>query len=161
MAFTVPSDRDILDTAMTRGGAGSVLVKLPKGIETVLDRTWTPPGGEDVGKRDNQRGGGGGSPGLPSLPPPPPPPGGRGRGPPGSSFGSEPQRPMGLPPSPPPGPPPEMMDQPPLSPMMMGKRGKKAAFKREAVGLSGGQWQRIALARAFMRSDQADLVVFE
>jgi ABC-type multidrug transport system fused ATPase/permease subunit len=28
-------------------------------------------------------------------------------------------------------------------------------------GLSGGQWQRIALARAFMRAGSADLIVFD
>lgn len=34
--------------------------------------------------------------------------------------------------------------------------------KREPTfPLSGGQWQRLALARAFMRADDADLVVFE
>lgn len=33
--------------------------------------------------------------------------------------------------------------------------------ERKGIGLSGGQWQRIALARAFMRSDRSDLVVFD
>lgn len=30
-----------------------------------------------------------------------------------------------------------------------------------AEGLSGGQWQRVAISRAFMRADTADLVVFD
>ena len=29
------------------------------------------------------------------------------------------------------------------------------------VNLSGGQWQRVALSRAFLRADQADLIVFD
>lgn len=32
---------------------------------------------------------------------------------------------------------------------------------QERHALSGGQWQKLALSRAFMRADEADLVVFE
>lgn len=48
------------------------------------------------------------------------------------------------------------------------KEDEKTDEKKEAenedddgLSLSGGQWQRIALARAFMRADSADLVVFD
>jgi ABC-type transport system involved in cytochrome bd biosynthesis fused ATPase/permease subunit len=33
--------------------------------------------------------------------------------------------------------------------------------QEQHAGLSGGQWQRLSLARAFMRASEADLVVFE
>ena len=43
--------------------------------------------------------------------------------------------------------------------------GKKHEEKQEEeekkVPLSGGQWQRVALSRAFLRADEADLVIFE
>jgi ABC-type transport system involved in cytochrome bd biosynthesis fused ATPase/permease subunit len=42
--------------------------------------------------------------------------------------------------------------------MMAGDSGMKL---KERHALSGGQWQKLALARAFMRADDADLVVFE
>lgn len=31
----------------------------------------------------------------------------------------------------------------------------------DSMGLSAGEWQRLALSRAFMRAEQADLIVFE
>ena len=37
----------------------------------------------------------------------------------------------------------------------------RGASEDKWVSLSGGQWQRVALSRAFLRSDEADLVVFE
>ncbi|KAG8923489.1 hypothetical protein FRC02_011107 [Tulasnella sp. 418] len=51
-------------------------------------------------------------------------------------------------------------------PKTMGKgRGRfmrmHALARDVGTNLSGGQWQRLALARAFMRSDEADLVVFD
>ena len=48
-----------------------------------------------------------------------------------------------------------------------GLKAKKEEKKKDdddddkTKGLSGGQWQKVALARAFLRSDDADLVVFE
>jgi ABC-type multidrug transport system fused ATPase/permease subunit len=42
-----------------------------------------------------------------------------------------------------------------------GKGSVGPAKDDKRIGLSGGQWQRIALARAFLRSDEADLVIFE
>lgn len=42
-----------------------------------------------------------------------------------------------------------------------GSKLKGSKAKPIIAGLSGGQWQRVALSRAFMRSEEADLVVFE
>jgi len=37
----------------------------------------------------------------------------------------------------------------------------KEKEEEKRASLSGGQWQRVALSRAFLRADEADLVVFE
>ena len=42
------------------------------------------------------------------------------------------------------------------------KREKdKGIMQSDPVALSGGQWQRVALSRAFLRADRADLIVFD
>ena len=137
-------DGELLNESLKRGGADSIVAKFPAGVDQHLEKWWTPPTGGEAE--------------LPSLPPPPPPPPpGKGAGPPGGGKGPPGTRGMGPPPPlSPKGPPPSM---PPLKGRMA--RRKVRAQMRDAKGLSGGQWQRIALARAFMRSDEADLVVFE
>ena len=47
-----------------------------------------------------------------------------------------------------------------LSPWGVIPRAGKETTERP-IGLSGGQWQRVALSRAFMRAKDATLVVFE
>jgi len=37
----------------------------------------------------------------------------------------------------------------------------RTSVSSASVGLSAGEWQRLALARAFMRADHADLIVFD
>jgi ABC-type transport system involved in cytochrome bd biosynthesis fused ATPase/permease subunit len=48
-----------------------------------------------------------------------------------------------------------------LNPTTSPKDGPSAARAEHSAGLSGGQWQKIGLSRAFMRASEADLVVFE
>jgi len=75
------------------------------------------------------------------------------------------QPPPGPPPNgpPPPGPPPDMDGPPPPEMIEMMKIGQteKGVDEEKRAPLSGGQWQRVALSRAFLRSDEADLVVFD
>ena len=49
------------------------------------------------------------------------------------------------------------------APMRLGRRGFEFPKQGESTStdLSGGQWQRIALSRAFMRSSSADLLVLD
>lgn len=136
-------DSELLNEALRRGGADAVTKQLPKGIDEELNKDWMPPadGKGEVEARAGQ---------LSSAapPPPPPPPGGRGGpGPPGKSGPSL-----------------------KINLSKGGRRGRGPggglAARQQMMAmmgkpLSGGQWQRIALARAFMRSDEADLVVFE
>lgn len=137
-------DSELLNEALRKGGADTVVKHLPKGLDEQLNKDWAPPAEGEGGVRAGQP-----SSGAPPPPPPgPPPPGGRG------------------------GPPPPGSDGPSLK-INLNKRGKggrgrgggpAARMRMMAMAgkpLSGGQWQRIALARAFMRSDEADLVVFE
>jgi ABC-type lipoprotein export system ATPase subunit len=41
------------------------------------------------------------------------------------------------------------------------EREREGRESKMSANLSGGQWQRVALSRAFMRASEADLVVFE
>lgn len=158
------SNDEAIHTAIVKGGATAVEEKV--GLEGKLNRTGVPDaslgGGEDFSADGPTEGG---LEGGPEHGPPPGfegPPGGRGP-PPGvrGGFGGGAGR--GLfsatnasgPREPPPGaPPPEVME-------MMLARGAAGTKLKERYALSGGQWQKLALARAFMRADDADLVVFE
>ncbi|KAG9025527.1 hypothetical protein FRB95_010076 [Tulasnella sp. JGI-2019a] len=138
--YTRMDDAELLNEALRKGGADAVVKRLPKGVDEELNKDWIPP-------TEGEGGAGAGQPSSSMLPPPPPPPGppppgkGRGGGPPSFSLtlnrGQKGGRGRG---------------GPAMRAQMMAMRGKP---------LSGGQWQRIALARAFMRSDEADLVVFD
>jgi len=127
-------DEELMKAALERGGADAVVKRLPHGIDEELEKNWVPAEGKDVGS---------------ALPPPPP----------------DGAPPMGLPPPPgmPPGPPPGLPTPMRFAPPGRGMKQKRIARlkMRDAKSLSGGQWQRIALARAFMRSDDSDLVVFD
>ncbi|KAG8859725.1 hypothetical protein FRB96_004299 [Tulasnella sp. 330] len=147
-------DSELLNEALRKGGADTVVKQLPKGLEEQLNKDWAPPAEGEGGVRAGQPSSGALPPPPPGPPPPgPPPPGGRG------------------------GPPPPGSDGPSLK-INLNKRGKRGRGRGGGPGgvdraarmmmmamagkpLSGGQWQRIALARAFMRSDEADLVVFD
>ncbi|KAG9042468.1 hypothetical protein FS837_010826 [Tulasnella sp. UAMH 9824] len=131
-------DKALMMDALRKGGAEAIVSRFPKGVEEELDKFWNPARGEDMAPAQ-----------IPSMPPPPP---------------------MGMPPPGPPppgiggrGPPPPGAIPLPSGPAPKGRRGKHQMRLqlRDAKSLSGGQWQRIALARAFMRSDEADLVVFD
>lgn len=157
------SDGGAIHSAIVRGGATAVEEKV--GLEGKLNRTGVPDaslGGEmdfaaSAPAGDEMDGG-------PEHGPPPGfegRPGGRGPPPGRGGFGGGAGR--GLfsatnssgPRGPPPGaPPPEVMQM-----MMANETGMMKLKERHA--LSGGQWQKLALARAFMRADDADLVVFE
>lgn len=88
--------------------------------------------------------------------------GGPGRGGPGGPGGKGP--PPGFPPPDfaggdlPPMPPPPAEDG---VPPWLASGGGGEEGEEKVAALSGGQWQRVALSRAFLRSDEADLVVFE
>jgi ABC-type transport system involved in cytochrome bd biosynthesis fused ATPase/permease subunit len=41
------------------------------------------------------------------------------------------------------------------------EREREGRESKMSANLSEGQWQRVALSRAFMRASEADLVVFE
>ncbi|KAJ9121512.1 hypothetical protein QFC22_002130 [Naganishia vaughanmartiniae] len=152
-----------IHAAIVKGGATSVEQKV--GLEGKLNRTGVP---------DASLGGGEGADAPPDEqameqaameqgPPPSFDGSGRGRGPPGrggrggtgggSLFGASSSfRPRGPPPGPPP---PEILQ------MMLANDAGASRGLKEQHSLSGGQWQKLALSRAFMRADQADLVVFE
>lgn len=134
-------DKALMMDALEKGGAAGLVSKFPKGIEEELDKFWNPARGEDMAPAQ-----------VPSLPPPPPMGGMPGPPPPGGGRG-------GRGPPGPPGP----IRLPTSGPVPKSRKGKHQMRLqlRDAKSLSGGQWQRIALARAFMRSDEADLVVFE
>ncbi|KIO28294.1 hypothetical protein M407DRAFT_22503 [Tulasnella calospora MUT 4182] len=134
-------DQPLMMDALRKGGADAVVSKFPKGIEEELDKFWNPARGEDMAPAQ-----------VPSLPPPPPMGGMPPPGPPPPGLGGGP-----------PGPPPPGAIRLPSGPVPKGRKGKHQMRLqlRDAKSLSGGQWQRIALARAFMRSDEADLVVFD
>jgi ABC-type glutathione transport system ATPase component len=156
------SDDEAIHSAIVKGGATAVEEKI--GLEGKLNRTGVPDASLGGGEGDFSPGqAGDGMDAGPEHGPPPGfegPPGGRGPPPPGrGGFGGGAGR--GLfgatnssgPRGPPPGaPPPEVMQM-----MMAGDSSKL----KERHALSGGQWQKLALARAFMRADDADLVVFE
>ncbi|KAG8904992.1 hypothetical protein FRB99_000906 [Tulasnella sp. 403] len=142
-------DAELMREALKKGGADEIVSKFPKGVEERLSKSWVPAGGEELALLSQAQG----------APPPPPPLGLAGLLPPPGVPGPPP-------PGPPSGPPPESLKM--TSPFRMSLKGmskqKKRLLKmgmRDAKGLSGGQWQRIALARAFMRSEEADLVVFD
>ncbi|KAG9015907.1 hypothetical protein FRB90_004217 [Tulasnella sp. 427] len=149
--FPKIDDRTLMTDALRKGGAEGIVARFPKGVDEELDKFWNPARGEDVAPAQ-----------VPSMPPLPPmgmggiPP----RGPPPPGVGGPP--PPGAPGGGPP-PPPGAIRLPVGGPVPRGRKGKHQMRLqlRDAKSLSGGQWQRIALARAFMRSDEADLVVFD
>lgn len=136
-------DTELMGEALRRGGADTIVKRLPKGLDQELNKNWMPAGEDSVvvppaTKADA-------APTAPGMPPAPPPTRvGRGGGRGGRRAAGAAAAPKG-------------------GGMMGGPTGmRRDPFaNREAANLSGGQWQRIALARAFMRSDEADLVVFE
>ncbi|KAG9009972.1 hypothetical protein FRB90_008054, partial [Tulasnella sp. 427] len=142
-------DRNLMTDALRKGGAEGIVARFPKGVDEELDKFWNPARGEDVAPAQ-----------VPSMPPLPPmgmggmPP----RGPPPGAGPPPPGAPGGGPP-----PPPGAIRLPTGGPSPRGRKGRHQMRLqlRDAKSLSGGQWQRIALARAFMRSDEADLVVFD
>ncbi|GHJ87892.1 hypothetical protein NliqN6_4294 [Naganishia liquefaciens] len=155
---------EAIHTAIVKGGATAVEDKV--GLEGKLNRTGVPDaslgGGEDSAADGPT---GGDLDGLPEHRPPPgfegppegrgPPPGGRGGFGGGAGRGlfsaTDSSRPRGPPPG---APPPEVMQ-------MMQMNASGLTKLKERYALSGGQWQKLALARAFMRADDADLVVFD
>ncbi|KAJ9095826.1 hypothetical protein QFC19_007441 [Naganishia cerealis] len=154
------SDDAAVHSAIVKGGATSVEAKL--GLDCKLNRKGVPDvslggGGADADFPPDDPGGvEQGPPGFDAAGPP-----GRGRGPAsgrgggrsgGGLFGATMSGPRGPPPGPPP---PEVMQM-----MLDNDAGARGGLK-ERHSLSGGQWQKLALSRAFMRADQADLVVFD
>lgn len=126
---------------MLRSGGGGVGVAIQEN-PVIEDRP--PPPLDGMGR--------GGGPG-----------GGRGRGMGGGFIGGDGQRKDGGlgPGRPPPAfgvPPPGFDGQPPDMPN--GSTGNGPGDDK-GLALSSGQWQRVALSRAFLRADEADLVVFE
>lgn len=161
---------EAVQAAIVKGGATSVEQKV--GLDGKLNRTGVPDaslggGGEADAPADDHAME---QAAMEQGPPPPGfdgsgPPGGRGPPPPGRGgfrgrstgggglFGaSSSSRPRGPPPGPPP---PEVLQ------MMLANDAGASRGLKEQHSLSGGQWQKLALSRAFMRADQADLVVFE
>lgn len=161
---------EAVHAAIVKGGATSVEQKV--GLDGKLNRTGVPDaslggGGEADAPADDHAME---QAAMEQGPPPPGfdgsgPPGGRGPPPPGRGgfrgrstgggglFGaSSSSRPRGPPPGPPP---PEVLQ------MMLANDAGASRGLKEQHSLSGGQWQKLALSRAFMRADQADLVVFE
>lgn len=136
-------DKALMVDALKKGGAAELVSKFPKGIEEELDKFWNPARGEDMAPAQ-----------VPSLPPPPPMGGMPPPGPPPPGAGRGGRGPPG---------PPGAIRLPTSGPVPKLRKGKHQMRLqlRDAKSLSGGQWQRIALARAFMRSDEADLVVFD
>ncbi|KAJ9096006.1 hypothetical protein QFC21_005370 [Naganishia friedmannii] len=162
-------DDEAVHAAIAKGGATSVEQKV--GLEGKLNRTGVPDaslgGGEGADAPADEQAmeqaameQGHPGPGFNGSGPPggrgPPPPGRggfRGTSSGGGLFGAtSSSRPRGPPPGPPP---PEVMQM-----MLANDAGASRGFK-ERHSLSGGQWQKLALSRAFMRADQADLVVFD
>lgn len=153
-SVSLMSDTGAIETALSRGGAEDLARKV--GMDGKLNRYGVPDvgrpsgGGDEAEVEDDDN------------PPPPPPPGSgspprMGRGGPPPPGGHRGPRHHGRGGSPGPGglPPPEFLA------MTGSGSGRKGSRKEEKTPLSGGQWQRLALSRAFMRSDKADLVVFE
>lgn len=164
-AGTEDDDDQAIQVALKRGGAEAIARQI--GLDGMLNRHGVPDVGaghavEDGAADDGQPATSLDDDMLPPPPPPGPPPhmrggsgglfsahvGGGGRGGPGGR-------------GPPPGPPP-----PEVMAAMAAAAGKghplsAAAADHQRTPLSGGQWQRLALSRAFMRADEADLVVFE
>ncbi|KAG8904991.1 hypothetical protein FRB99_000905 [Tulasnella sp. 403] len=136
-------DAKLMGDALKKGGADEIVSSFPKGVEEKLNSSRIPTGREETARSQAQgsvpppQPGGAGP--RPSTETPGPPP-------PGTNTGSLPE-PVKVPSS------------------FMSMRNMRRFFNEmdthNSKGLSGGQWQRIALARAFMRSEQADLVVFE
>ncbi|KAJ9116238.1 hypothetical protein QFC24_006829 [Naganishia onofrii] len=161
---------EAVHAAIVKGGATSVEQKV--GLDGKLNRTGVPDaslggGGEADAPADDH------AMEQAAMEQGPPPPGfdgsgpSGGRGPPpfgrggfrgrstggGGLFGaSSSSRPRGPPPGPPP---PEVLQ------MMLANDVGASRGLKEQHSLSGGQWQKLALSRAFMRADQADLVVFD
>ncbi len=166
-----------IEMALRKGGAEALEKTI--GLEGMLDRYGVP---DQTGRDD---GDGGRDQEEMDMPEPPPDMhmrgGGRGRGGRGGGMlgglgggsgrgGFSGPPPGGFPPMngmpfPPPGmegmPPPAEMNGMPPPGMMMPGFGGPGQVKEDKHPLSGGQWQRIALARAWMRAEKADLVVFE
>jgi ABC-type thiamine transport system ATPase subunit len=154
-------DDEAIRAAIFKGGATAIEAKV--GLDGKLNRTGVPDaslGGGDADFPAEAATEGGPGDGE-HRPPPPGVEGGRGPPPPGrggfrggsQSLLSAPN--ASMPRGPPPGPPPPEVMQ-----MMMANDPGMLKLK-ERHALSGGQWQKLALSRAFMRADEADLVVFE
>lgn len=154
-------DDEAIHSAIVKGGATAIEGKV--GLEGKLNRTGVPDaslgGGEgdfpaEAAPETDMGGEHGPPPGFEGGPggrgPPPPGRGGFRGGSQGLFSAPNTSRPPGPPPGPPP---PEVMQM-----MMANHSGLKL---QERHALSGGQWQKLALSRAFMRADEADLVVFE
>lgn len=146
------SSEDAIDGAITRGGAEAIKERF--GLDALLDRSGVPDvgGGNDLDSNITD----GPLDDIQEAGPPPdfPPLGSRpDKGLRGRYAGHEGPR-TGGPAEQPPGP-------PPISGERMGHGYGGTEGSKNRVALSGGQWQRIALAKAFMRADVADLVVFE
>ncbi|KAG8904990.1 hypothetical protein FRB99_000904 [Tulasnella sp. 403] len=136
-------DAALMAEALKKGGADGIVSKFPKGVEERLSKVWIPAGGKETGLLPRPQ-----AQGVPPQPPPPPP--------------AKPQPPSGasnLPPETSPTPAKAVTSSPPQA--SNGAVQEPKVLGRLGQGLSGGQWQRIALARAFMRSEEADLVVFD
>lgn len=180
-------DIDAIERAIERGGADGVREKV--GMEGQLNRFGVPDGlgdgegaggaGVGAGAGDGGGGGGGGKEFKQmmrdQMPFPPPGKGMRGPGRGGGGGGllggmgrGRGGPPPGLPPPPPgdlpPGPRPPGFGPPGAPLPEIRSILEQAKLDREAdkrASLSGGQWQRVALSRAFLRADESDLVVFD
>ncbi|KAL7424591.1 hypothetical protein Q5752_000275 [Cryptotrichosporon argae] len=152
-------DTEAIERAIVRGGAEGVRDKV--GLDGALNRHGVPDtlgagdGGDVVGNAGGEE----------DLGPPPGRkggPGGGGRGGKGGKGGKGGRGGFGggrLGSGPPPGPPDGMPPPGDLMPDALAIFDRKVGDNKTA--LSGGQWQRVALSRAFLRADEADLVVFD
>lgn len=145
-------DIPLLQEALRKGGADAVVRRLPRGLDEELNKDWIPPSEELVETVDN-----------PVTQAPASKVLATGK----TKAVSTTTKPTAdhVPTSPAP---PALSAASALNIPIATRRGrgrgtfsKQLKASRDAKPLSGGQWQRIALARAFMRSDEADLVVFE
>lgn len=151
-------DDAAIQEALERGGAEAVARQV--GLDGMLNRHGVP----DVGNGRQAEGEGQDQEdqGVEGLLPPPPPPGPppahmRGGGDGGGGLFSSNGVGGGRRGGPPPGPPPPEV----MAAFEAASAGRGPGTGDHRTPLSGGQWQRLALSRAFMRADEADLVVFE
>lgn len=176
-------DTELLEDALKKGGADEVVRRLPKGLDEILNKDWIPPQEELVDVKTPE------TPAAPPAPNVSKTlsvetsgiaPGLRKGAFTAIPDGAVVQSPMSITPSggserKPSNSVPIRSDAGParsksahtvVNGVPIVRRGKRVGMKqmmaaRDAKPLSGGQWQRLALSRAFMRSEEADLVVFE